>query len=139
MQIFGGNGYVGQNIVSSLVKRSLFSGEKVEIISVSRSGGLPTDSAGLIKGEGSTAVSAVKGDILNPTSYRDVIANAHCVISCVGAFGSNEFMEKMNGDANVLVSKEARAAGSIIIAFSPASLDLIYFFRSFKIHLCQYG
>ena len=53
----------------------------------------------------------VKGDILQPHTYNDILRESECVISCVGAFGSNDFMEKINGDANILLANESRSSG----------------------------
>ena len=33
------------------------------------------------------------------------------MVSCIGAFGSNAFMEKINGDANVHAAEVAKRAG----------------------------
>lgn len=33
------------------------------------------------------------------------------MVSCVGAFGSNEFMEKINGDANIRAVETAAQEG----------------------------
>ncbi len=56
----------------------------------------------------------VKGDAMNGSTYREKIMDADGAISCVGAFGSNAFMEKVNGDTNINAISEALKAGTHI-------------------------
>ena len=108
--IFGGNGYVGQSIVQNLLK----SYDSVShVISISRSG-KPT--AGPFRDisnnhSSSNHIEWKQGDIMNPSTYINDLQECECAISCVGAFGSNEFMNKINGDANVLAIQESAKAG----------------------------
>lgn len=99
--VFGGNGFVGQGMVKQALARGL------DVISINRSGSprefvTPRDISGTIEW--------VRGDIFHPEEWRDVLQEADGVISCVGAFGSNEFMEKINGDANILAIEESLKA-----------------------------
>ena len=107
--IFGGNGFVGQNIAKSLLDKYANS---IKIISVNRSSA-PT-SGPLVWSLHKSQVTWHRSDVFNPSSYAEILSGADCVISCIGAFGSNEFMEKINGDANVLAVSESYKAGEII-------------------------
>lgn len=46
-------------------------------------------------------------------AVKEELKKSHGAISCVGAFGSNEFMEKVNGDANIAAIEAAREAGVV--------------------------
>lgn len=79
--LFGGNGFVGQGIVNSALKSG------VDVVSINRSGQPknfkpPAFSSGKIEWK--------MGDINDPSTYKDELKDAVGVISCVGAFGSNE-------------------------------------------------
>lgn len=101
--VFGGNGYVGQAVIrQALIK------DGVDVISINRSGQPdsfrpPLNAAG--------KVEWLKGDIFDSSTWLDAINTADGAISCVGAFGSNEFMEKINGDANINAIQTALKAG----------------------------
>ena len=43
-----------------------------------------------------------KADVFDYKNWMDVAASSTSFISTLGAFGGNEFMEKINGDANIL-------------------------------------
>ena len=101
--VLGGNGYVGSRIVASAMKRA------ASVVSVSRSGAPPTWVAPAMVGGGS--VKWHSGDVLDPGSWTGELAGAEAVVSCIGAFGTNEFMEQINGDANILAVSEALKAG----------------------------
>ena len=98
--IFGGNGFVGTNIAKNILTRN----PTTKVISISRSGQPKVIRDGLHQ------VEWLSSDVFRPESYRDKLADADCVVSCIGAFGSNEFMERMNGDANILAASEAICA-----------------------------
>lgn len=79
--LFGGNGFVGQGIVTAALRAG------VDVVSISRSGApakfeVPAVATGRIEWK--------RGDINVPSSYEDVLRDAAGVVSCVGAFGSNE-------------------------------------------------
>jgi uncharacterized protein YbjT (DUF2867 family) len=99
--VFGGNGFVGQAIVRAGINAGL------HVVSINRSGPPknfkpPSFSQGKIEWK--------TGDLFAPDGWRDSLKDAVGVISCVGAFGSNEFMEKINGDANILAVSETLRA-----------------------------
>ena len=43
-----------------------------------------------------------KADVFDYKNWIDVASSSTSFISTLGAFGSNEFMERINGDANIL-------------------------------------
>jgi nucleoside-diphosphate-sugar epimerase len=105
LTVFGGNGYLGKR----MVKYALSKG--IDVVSVSRSGA-PFDSNDAAFVASDAKVSWLKGDLLNLNdTVKEELKKSHGAISCVGAFGSNEFMEKVNGDANVSAVEAAKEAG----------------------------
>ena len=93
--VFGGNGYVGQRIVSNLLRKH------TNVVSISRSG------RPLNMKNDNTSVTWHKADVFDVSAWRRELEGAEAVVSCIGAFGSNAFMEKINGDANILLASEA--------------------------------
>lgn len=98
--VLGGSGFVGSNIV----KEALNSG--LAVVSVNRSG--PPKG---IKEPWVDQVKWVRGDALKPETYASTLEGALGAISTVGAFGSNEFMRKVCGEANVLAIQTAKERG----------------------------
>ncbi|CAI7805036.1 unnamed protein product [Closterium sp. NIES-53] len=106
--VMGGNGFVGSAICRNAIGRG------IEVASVNRSG-QPNRSEAWIK-----EVEWIKGDALNPSSWKQHLQGATGVVSCVGAFGSNEWMRRINGDANVGVLKAAKEEGVARFVFISA-------------------
>ncbi|CAI5496761.1 unnamed protein product [Closterium sp. Naga37s-1] len=106
--VMGGNGFVGSAICRNAIGRG------IEVASVNRSG-QPSRSEAWIK-----EVEWIKGDALNPSSWKQHLQGATGVVSCVGAFGSNEWMRRINGDANVGVVNAAREEGVARFVFISA-------------------
>ena len=79
--VFGANGYVGQQIVHAALKSG------VNVTAINRSG-KPSNFQSSHKND--ARVAWLKGDIFNGDSWRHELKGATGVISCVGAFGSNE-------------------------------------------------
>lgn len=103
--IFGGNGYLGKRMVQAALAKG------VDVLSVSRSGA-PSDSSSTDFSKSDATVSWLKGDLSALSdSLREELGKCEGAISCVGAFGSNEFMEKVNGDANISAIEAAKTAG----------------------------
>lgn len=50
-------------------------------------------------------VEWVCGDAFKPESYSYLFSNSMAIISCIGAFGTNENMYKICGEANIKVMK----------------------------------
>ena len=69
----------------------------IDIVSVSRSGGSN------LRGSSRGNVTWVSGDLLSNggDGWIKHLEGADGAISCVGAFGSNAYMERVNGDANI--------------------------------------
>ncbi|MDP2438078.1 MAG: NAD(P)H-binding protein [archaeon] len=109
MLVFGGNGFVGSHICQTAVENGL------RVVSVSRSGRVPEKLA-------QAGVVAAKGDIWDPASYRELLQQGvRGVVSCVGAFGSQEHMERECGGANVVAAEECSThSGVELFAFVSA-------------------
>lgn len=97
--ILGGNGYVGTHICKEALARGL------PVASLSRSG-----RPGVVE-PWSNDVEWVKGDLFHPSNWRHTLEDVSAVISCVGGFGSNDQMQKINGVANVQAIRAASEAG----------------------------
>ena len=100
--IVGGNGFVGTRVVRSALAQGL------GVASLSRSGApaaATTDST-------LTGVEWLKGDVMaGGDPLREALRGCDAVISCLGAFGSNDFMHKLNGTANAALAEAAAEAG----------------------------
>lgn len=91
--IFGGNGYVGQSIVASL----LFHSDKpCQVTSISRSG---KPVVGPYSKHLFEQVTWAKGNVFDPLSYQHHLKDTDCAVSCIGAFGSNKYMEKVTANS----------------------------------------
>lgn len=98
--VLGGNGYVGTHVCKEALSKS------IAVASVSRSG-----RPGAVADAWLNDVEWVKGDLFHPAQWRQTLDDASAVISCVGGFGSNEQMQKINGAANVHAIRAAADAG----------------------------
>lgn len=98
--VFGGRGFVGSHVCREAVRQGL------DVVAVSPSGTPPLSDERWVDG-----VAWVRGNALEPRSYAHLLQGATGVISCVGAFGSQSHMLKVNGTANVTTIHEAAAAG----------------------------
>jgi nucleoside-diphosphate-sugar epimerase len=56
-------------------------------------------------------VEWIKGDIFDKSAREDALDGVDVVISCIGAFGSNEFMQRICGDATIEAIASAKAKG----------------------------
>lgn len=101
--VLGGNGYVGQNICDAAVASGKF-----VVQSLSRSGGPSNPNPHLKKLSG---VEWIEGDVLDEGCRKDVFKGVDSVVSAIGAFGSNEFMEKVCGDATIGAVEAAATEG----------------------------
>lgn len=101
--VLGGNGYVGQNICNAAVA----SGEFV-VQSLSRTGrpGNPNSQLKEL-----SSVEWIKGDVFDEGCRNDVFKGVDSIVSAIGAFGSNEFMEKVCGDATIGAVETAASEG----------------------------
>ncbi|XP_044506592.1 uncharacterized protein At1g32220, chloroplastic-like [Mangifera indica] len=87
--VFGGNGFVGSHICREALERGL------TVHSLSRSG-RPS-----YQDSWTNSIVWHQGDLLSPDSLKSALTGVTSVISCVGGFGSNSHMYKINGTANI--------------------------------------
>lgn len=97
--VLGGNGFVG----SAVCREALSTGH--EVLSLNRSG--PPGVRDPWVGQ----VDWIRGNVLEVDSWRGALHDVSAVISCIGAFGSNDFMRKINGDANREAARAAAEEG----------------------------
>ena len=94
--VLGGNGYVGQNMCHAALQSNAY-----DVISLNRSGAPTESSTPKHLSSSISKVEWVTGDIFDKAAREDVMSNVDAVVSCIGAFGSNSFMQKMCGDATI--------------------------------------
>ncbi|KAA8521453.1 hypothetical protein F0562_012137 [Nyssa sinensis] len=87
--VLGGNGFVGSNICKEALDRGL------SVASLSRSG------RSSIQESWANSVIWHQGNLLSAGSWEEALSGVTAVISCVGGFGSNSYMYKINGTANI--------------------------------------
>ncbi|TMW64833.1 hypothetical protein Poli38472_009000 [Pythium oligandrum] len=99
--VIGGNGFVGSNILQRAVQKG------IDVRSLNPSGKPDWQDVPWID-----QVEWMKGDVFNPDDLAAAVDEATGVISTVGAFGNNELMEKVCGDATILAAQAAQKAGA---------------------------
>ncbi|XP_021755595.1 uncharacterized protein At1g32220, chloroplastic-like [Chenopodium quinoa] len=97
--VFGGNGFVGSHICKEALEHGL------SVASMSRSGRSSINEAWADR------VSWHQGDLFSPETIKDALDGVSSVISCVGGFGSNSHMYKVNGTANMNAIRAAAEKG----------------------------
>ncbi|XP_010108306.2 uncharacterized protein At1g32220, chloroplastic [Morus notabilis] len=97
--VLGGNGFVGSHVCKEAVDRGL------SVASLSRSG------RSSIQDSWVSDVIWHQGNLLSPGSWEDALNGVTSVISCVGGFGSNSYMYKINGTANINAIRAASEKG----------------------------
>lgn len=97
--VLGGNGFVGSAICKEAVSRG------INVLSLNRSG------APGVKESWVHEVDWVRGNAFESEKWRHLLADASAVVSCIGAFGTNDFMRKINGEANIIAVKAAAEEG----------------------------
>lgn len=109
--VLGGSGYVGSNVVQEALRKGC------TVFSLSRSG-KPTN----CKEDWVEKVTWISGDALAEPNdeLQNVLQKSKGVISCVGGFGSNAFMEKICGDVTIAGAQHAQQAGVPNFAFISA-------------------
>lgn len=119
--VLGGNGYVGSHICKEALKQGL------AVSSLSRSG-KPS-----LRESWANDVVWHRGDLLTPDSLKHAMSEATSVISCVGGFGSNEHMYKINGTANINAIRAASEQGvKRFVYISAADFGLVnYLLRGY--------
>lgn len=108
--VVGGSGFVGTRVVRTALAQG------VHVASISRSGKPIAGAADL------TGVEWLKGDVVaGGEALHSALSDCDAVISCLGAFGSNEFMHQVNGTANAALAEASAKAGVDRFAFISAS------------------
>ncbi|KAL1291003.1 uncharacterized protein At1g32220, chloroplastic [Arachis ipaensis] len=97
--VLGGNGFVGSHICREALDRGL------SVASLSRSG------RSSLHDSWATNVIWYKGNLLSGDSLKEALNGVTAVISCVGGFGSNSYMYKINGTANINAIRAAADQG----------------------------
>ncbi|KAL3498241.1 hypothetical protein ACH5RR_040973 [Cinchona calisaya] len=97
--VLGGNGFVGSCICREALGRGL------TVASLSRTG------RSSIQESWANNVIWHQGNLLSDDSWKDALKGVTSVISCVGGFGSNSYMYKINGTANINAIRAATEEG----------------------------
>jgi len=98
--VVGGSGYVGSHIMRAALARG------ASVASVSRRGKpVASVSPPLDRAEW------ISADVQDSAALQNAMKGADAVISCLGAFGSNEFMRRVNGEQNEKIISAAAAGG----------------------------
>ncbi|XP_075651921.1 uncharacterized protein At1g32220, chloroplastic [Castanea sativa] len=97
--VLGGNGFVGSHVCREALDRGL------TVASLSRSG------RSSIRDSWANRVTWHQGNLLLPDTLKEALSGATAVISCVGGFGSNSHMYKINGTANINAIRAAAEQG----------------------------
>ncbi|KAJ8538785.1 hypothetical protein K7X08_030081 [Anisodus acutangulus] len=97
--VLGGNGFVGSHICKEALDRGL------TVASLSRTG-RPS-----IQDSWADSVIWHQGNLFSTDSWKDALKGVTSVISCVGGFGSNSHMYKINGTANINAIRAASEEG----------------------------
>jgi len=102
--VVGGNGFVGSHICKLAVEG--WQDDDISVVSVSRSGTKKlTDQPWIHK------VKWLREDAFHVENWWPELEGIDSVVSCLGAFGSTEYMEKLNGDANIALVEKAKKCG----------------------------
>ncbi|KAL6556553.1 hypothetical protein OROGR_005841 [Orobanche gracilis] len=97
--VLGGNGFVGSHICKEALNHGL------AVASLSRSG------SALIQESWASNVIWHQGNLSSTDSWKDALKGVTSIISCVGGFGSNAEMYKINGTANMNAIRAASKEG----------------------------
>ncbi|MED6203622.1 hypothetical protein PIB30_001320 [Stylosanthes scabra] len=97
--VLGGNGFVGSHICREALDRGL------SVASLSRSG------RSSLHDSWAANVVWYKGNLLSGDPLKEAFNGVTAVISCVGGFGSNSYMYKINGTANINAIRAAAEQG----------------------------
>ncbi|XP_077223159.1 uncharacterized protein At1g32220, chloroplastic-like [Tasmannia lanceolata] len=97
--VLGGNGFVGSHVCREALEHGL------SVSSLSRSG------RSNIQESWANSVVWHQGSLLLSDSLKDALNGVTSVISCVGGFGTNSYMYKINGTANINAIRAAAERG----------------------------
>lgn len=98
--VLGGSGFVGSHVCMEALHRSL------PVVSLNRSGRPEISNESWVNN-----VVWVRGDLFDPSRWQNSLEDVQAVISCVGGFGTNEQMKRINGEANKSAVWAATKAG----------------------------
>ncbi|GAB2286589.1 hypothetical protein Dimus_020986 [Dionaea muscipula] len=107
--VLGGNGFVGSHVCKEALSQGL------SVASLSRSGRPSSDESW------ANRVNWHQGNLLSPDSLKDALNGVTYVVSCVGGFGSNSYMYKINGTANINAIRAAAEQGVKRFAYVSAA------------------
>lgn len=107
--VLGGNGFVGSHVCKEALDHGL------SVASLSRSG------RSSINESWANNVVWHQGNLLSDDSWKEVLSGVTSVISCVGGFGSNSYMYKINGTANINAIRAAAEKGVKRFAYISAA------------------
>ncbi|TVU10914.1 hypothetical protein EJB05_44469, partial [Eragrostis curvula] len=97
--VLGGSGFVGSHVIKEALDKGFV------VSSLNRSG-KPS-----ISESWTDKVIWNKGNLLEPASLKNAMDGISAVVSCVGGFGSNSVMYKVNGTANINAIRAAAEKG----------------------------
>nr|KAJ0201201.1 hypothetical protein LSAT_V11C600304940 [Lactuca sativa] len=115
--VLGGTGFVGSHICKEALHRGL------SVASLSRSGksSVPESWANKVQWH--------QGDLLSGDSWKEALTGVTSIVSCVGGFGSNSYMYKINGTANITAIRAAAEKGvKRFVYISAADTGVINYF-----------
>jgi uncharacterized protein YbjT (DUF2867 family) len=98
--VLGGNGFVGSHVCVEALTRG------VPVVSLNRTGRPEGTDGSWVNN-----VVWVRGDLFDPSRWEDSLSEVQAVISCVGGFGTNDQMRRINGEANRTAVWAASKAG----------------------------
>ncbi|KAL7528190.1 hypothetical protein ACHAWF_002469 [Thalassiosira exigua] len=111
--VLGGNGYVGQNVCDAAIR----SGGFEAVRSIARSGAPSAASVPDHLKKGMSEVEWTSGDVFDKSARDEAMTDVDAVVSCIGAFGSNEFMKRVCGGATIEAIRAARERGVSLFGF----------------------
>ncbi|XP_021903200.1 uncharacterized protein At1g32220, chloroplastic isoform X2 [Carica papaya] len=97
--VLGGNGFVGSHVCREALDRG------ISVASISRSG------RSSLHDSWANNVTWYKGNLLSSDSWMEALDGVTSVVSCIGGFGTNSYMYKINGTANINAIRAASEKG----------------------------
>ncbi|KAL9183188.1 hypothetical protein ACHAXT_004975 [Thalassiosira profunda] len=104
--VLGGSGYVGQNVCNAAIQSG-----KWAVRSLNRSGAPSAGAAPDHLASSLSQVEWVAGDIFDASAREEAMSEVDAVVSCIGKFGSNSFMQRICGDATIEAVRTAKDKG----------------------------
>ncbi|CAM6126909.1 unnamed protein product [Calypogeia fissa] len=118
--VLGGNGYVGSHVCKEALERGL------PVLSLNRSG-KPSVEEPWVK-----EVDWIRASVFDTEKWKDHLKEVTAVISCIGGFGSNSQMVKINGDANICaINASAEAGVERFVFISAADFNLPFVLKGY--------